>query len=64
MINRPLKAKERLDLLPDRSGMAWVVDDKGKGIWLPADPNDPFENPFANFTEWDSEADHKAYDKL
>lgn len=22
------------------------------------------ENPFALFTEWDSEADHKAYDQL
>ena len=25
---------------------------------------DIFDNPFATFTEWDSEADHKAYDKL
>lgn len=25
---------------------------------------DIFDDPFATFTEWDSEADHKAYDKL
>lgn len=63
MIHRRTKPKEREASSP-RESLVWVVDDTGKGTWLPADPNDPFENPFSTFTEWDSEEDEKGYANL
>ena len=48
--------------LKEGDELVYVIED-GRVI-LTRDEGDIFSNPFATFTEWDSEADHKAYDKL
>jgi len=55
-VRKALKLREGDELV-------YLIDGDGR-VSLARVSADPFENPFATFTEWDSEADHEAFDKL
>ena len=56
----PTVGKQRKPMA--NADLVYVME--GEVACMVPDEGDIFSNPFANFTEWDSEADHKAYDKL
>lgn len=59
----PLAVRRALGIGPGDE-VVWELD--GEQVKVRRIPNlaDPFDNPFANFTEWATEADCKAFDDL
>ncbi len=41
--------------------IAYMIEAGGRVVLTRAQPEPPADDPFATFTEWDSEADRKAY---
>ncbi|MBS0503943.1 MAG: AbrB/MazE/SpoVT family DNA-binding domain-containing protein [Proteobacteria bacterium] len=62
LIAIPLEVRKALDL---KAGDFVGYDiENGAAVLKKINPNDPFENPFATFTEWADELDTEAFRDL
>lgn len=59
----PRAVRDALDVGPGDS-LAYEIDGDKVVLKRALNPADPFDNPFALFTEWATEADCQAFDNL
>ena len=59
----PLAVRRALGIGPGDE-VLWEVDGEQVTVRRVAVPTDPFDHPFAGFTEWASDADCRAFDDL
>ena len=59
----PRAVRDALHVGPGDS-LAYEIDGDTVVLRRALDTTDPFDNPFAQFTEWATEADCRAYDHL